>query len=231
MKEIQENHRFVACEKKKRFIPLARCLMICFAMVTALALAGCTEGAGQSTPGLVDNLENAVQLPKEYLITYTVENKNNTISQVTEGQDARCRIYFKSAKKELLFVPVSEGYLLYRPDQSGAFHKTDETVYTQYVDDATKEFMDYAKKSTVQHSGAAKYMGEKNIAGRDSKVYEITMKFAIFTQKYTFAVDRETGICLEWRPSSNIDNYKLSSTGAFEIIKFQTENVTLPIHQ
>lgn len=179
---------------------------------------------------LVEKMLNSVKLPEQYLITYEIETNAGTLEYITKAKDAEGKIYFKAASQKLLFVPESGGYLLYHINQDGHASKVSETVYTaKYVDDTTKEFLEYARKSAVQYSGTAKYSGDTEILGRKCKLYKINMKLAIFSQEFIFVVDEETGACVEYRSVTNISKHDVPSAGNFRCIEFLTENIKLPI--
>ncbi len=219
-------------QRKIRHCPPSRWLAICLVLAATLSMAGFKQNNNRTGENdmLTEDLLQPAQLPEEYLITYEIESKSGRLIQITRGKDADGRIYFNSPTEELLFVPSGGGYQMYYADIDGNFIDLDQAVYTpKFVEETTQEFLQYAQKSSVRHSGTAKYTGDTQIAGRDCRVYEIRMKLSIFSQRYTFVIDNETGVCVEWKSAANIRGFDLTPGGNFTCIEFRTEDVRLPI--
>ncbi|MBY9079346.1 hypothetical protein KIH86_18845 [Paenibacillus sp. HN-1] len=208
------------------------CSMLITALIAVFTLAACSDPiqTNGSVANLAKNWSQSVQLPDEYLITYEAETDDGRLVEVSRGQDSEGTIYFRSGSEQMLFVPDGEGYLQFKADQDGNFIESDTNHYTKkFVNEATNDFMEYANRSAAAESGQAKFIGEKDILGRKTHVYEMTMKMPLFSQTYTFAIDTETGVCLEWQSAGKITDQEPSTKGSFESTAFKLQNVKLPI--
>ncbi len=223
-------------EKQKRNLisKTGRYLTTGLILITALGAAGfrqITQNTGENIM-LINDLLQPFKLPQEYLITYEIESQNGKLIRITRGKDAEGRIYFNSLTEEVLFIPSGRGYQMYYADIDGTFVNLDQTRYTaKFVEETTQDFLHYAQKSAIRHSATAKHIGETQVAERSGKVYEINIKLSIFSQRYTFVIDDETGICLEWKSATNISDHDLTPGGNFTCIEFQTEDIRLPISE
>lgn len=93
-------------------------------------------------------------------------------------------------------MPEGGAYLRYEK-KDGAFAAREDKKYSaDTVRKITKAFDEYAKRSlTVWEHGV--YTGEESMLERSCDVYEITHSvLSIFSQKYEYLIDQETGVCL-----------------------------------
>ena len=216
---------------------LHSCIVLCLTLAMLLCCTGCAptfsiDSGNKQKPddARKEELPDIIDFPKEYLITYEIEDAYGTLHQVSGGKDADGRVYFKRQMEELLFVPTDEGYYQYSIDTDGILTSLDNTVRTrEYVEEMTEELFGYARKYTLYQSETASYIDKTQIAGRDCLVYEVNITVAALSQKYTFAVDEETGACMEWKLASKVMDHALPADIGFTCIEFVTTNVKLPI--
>lgn len=231
---------------KKSILALAM-----IAVISVLGLTGCgTTGQGsdkilQNSVENEDNSDSAensaeenleeidweamageVTFPTEYMISYDVACEDGSIITIARGRDLAGNIYYKDAEVEEVFVKSGMNYNLYTKDESGTFTEERNTKYRdEYIDKATKEFLECAKQNSVMAASSAKNEGNITIAERNCNYYSIRVGFANFVQSYEYAFDEETGICLAKTEQKEISGHIQEGDSGFTCIEFQTSNV------
>lgn len=166
------------------------------------------------------------KLPEQYFITYEIACEDGTIETISKARDQAGNIYYK-ADEEYLFIKDGSNYILYQPE-TGAFVPVEDKKYQSgFIDSLTKDFDEYVEKANVNADGAGHYAGESTVAGRTCSIYEISVTVVNFEQKYQFAIDQETYVCLEWNSEKNISGYETAGEGNFACTRFDTEGIDL----
>ncbi|MCC2817196.1 hypothetical protein LK537_07835 [Lachnoclostridium pacaense] len=171
-------------------------------------------------------MAGVVSFPKEYLISYDVSLDDGTVITITKGRDAQGNIYYRDADTEAVYVKSGTAYQLYTMNEDGELQEEKSSKYkAEYVEKATKEFLDCAKQNSIMASGSAKDEGTIVVAERDCNYYSVSVGFANFVQTYEYAFDQETGICLAKTEQKSISGHTLENNEGFYCVEFKTSDV------
>lgn len=190
------------------------------------AATGQKEDTEQESSETNESTLHVAEFPEQYFITYEVTCEDGAIETVSRAKDMNGNVYFK-AEEEYLFIKNGNSYVLYQPEDGQFIPQEGKKYQESYVDKIGKEFEEYVKKGNVSAGGAGQHIGEETIAGRTCDYYEISVKFMNFEQKYQFAIDKETYICMDWQSEKNISGYKESGNDSFTCTRFDTEQIDL----
>lgn len=161
------------------------------------------------------------KLPDQYFISYKIVDEDGEISTISKAVDGQGNIYYKS-ENEYLFLKNENDYTMYQMENGHYIEQKEETYPSVSVKKITEDFDAYVKKADLKTNGIAEYEGEEDIEGRKCDVYSITVKIVNFEQKYTFAVDQETQICMKWVSEKNISGHEEAGDESFICTRFDT---------
>ncbi|MDO4296811.1 MAG: hypothetical protein Q4D90_11730 [bacterium] len=185
------------------------------------------EAAVRETSTEPEN-NHTFRLEEPYFIEYEITDSEGNVSRIAKAEDAQGRIYYKD-KEEYLFVPEGGTYLRYEK-KDGAFAVREDKKYSaDTVRKITKEFDEYARKSlTVWEHGV--YAGEESMLDRSCDVYEITHSvLSIFSQKYEYLIDQETGVCLGERNKRKLAGIEETDGESFLCTRMEVGEIDLTI--
>lgn len=196
------------------------------ALVLALVGVALASFVGCNLPS-VQNVQDLVQYPEQYSITYEIESKDGTVTKVQKIVDGQGNVYFKSGDAEKLFIKDGNQYTLYEKDESGAFAASADATYVQtYVTEQTKVFSQYAEMSRNQMMPTAKQSGTATVLGRECLVYTISVGGANTGVHYSYFVDKQTGICMGYDSGMSALGFEMGADGdVFRCTEFETENI------
>lgn len=211
-------------------------------MVTICLAAMVMTGCGSTQEGSGRILENSlaavsietweamagmISFPEEYLISYDVSLEDGTIITITKGRDAQGNIYYRDADTEAVFVKSGTAYQFYTMNKDGELQEEKSSKYKEeYVEKATKDFLDCAKQNSIMASGSAKDEGTIVIAERECNYYSVSVGFANFVQTYEYAFDQKTGICLAKAEQKSISGHTSENNEGFVCTEFKTTDVS-----
>lgn len=200
-------------------------MMILGVVLAAVALA-CFAGCNLQLPSVQD-VKGLVIYPEQYSITYEIEAKDGTVTALCKTVDAQGNVYYQNGATEQLYLKNGDQYVLYQKDQNGEFVALPGSSYVKtYVDEQTKQFSEYAEMSRNQLMPTAKKQGEQEVLGRACDVYVITVGGDKTGVKYSYYVDRATGICLGYESGMSAVGFDLGADGEiFRCTGFVTEGV------
>ena len=192
--------------------------------VTVLTLAAIFSSCAVSTP---EEIIGTVSLPDTYSIVYEVEEKNGVITTVGKTVDKNGNVYFQSGETELIFIKDGSNYIEYTRSSDGEFvSELGKKVDSAYVSDATAEFHGYVEQSMKKNIPTVEKMGESNILGRACEVYNVKVGIKSFNVSYTYFVDSETGVCLEYSAEMTLAGISTNTDETtFTCVEFITESV------
>ncbi|MBQ7378713.1 MAG: hypothetical protein IJW70_03420 [Clostridia bacterium] len=195
-------------------------------LVYVLIGAAMAAFAGCDLPSVSD-VENMVTYPEQYSITYEVESKDGSVTEIRKIVDGEGNVYFKSGTTELLYIKDGNQYTEYSKNEDGVFVKFEGSTYVQtYVEQQTKQFTDLAEMSRNQMMPTAKKSGDTQVLGRQCFVYTITVGGEKTGVHYSYYVDKETGICLGYESGMSAAGFDLGAdSDVFRCTEFVTENI------
>lgn len=168
-----------------------------------------------------------ISFPEEYLISYDVSLEDGTIITITKGRDSQGNIYYRDADTEAVFVKSGTAYQFYTMNEDGELQEEKSSKYKEeYVEKATKDFLDCAKQNSIMASGSAKDEGTIVVAERDCNYYSVSVGFANFMQTYEYAFDQKTGICLAKAEQKAISGHTSENNEGFVCTEFKTTDVS-----
>lgn len=185
-------------------------------------------GCSVSENDIAETVNNSVMIPEQYSIAYEIESANGITHTVKKVKNSEGNIYFQSGNEEILFIAENDHYVLYEKDAEGHFTASDNSsMYNDtYVNAETVEFLKYAEQSKDQFIPGIECNGEKEILGRDCLSYSVKIGTNNTAVTYSFLVDQETGICMEWREEKQIGGIEKSAdSDLFTCTGFVTENI------
>ena len=194
----------------------------------AVSIAGCSTFDFSNTKNVTQKIDEAVQMPERYRISYEVENPDGEIYTVTKSKDSEGNVYFSSVDSELLFIKDGSLYSLYEKNEDGAFVTSNsKAAFNEtYVNNATQEFTQYAEKSKDTFIPGMESSGETEVLGRTCNVYGTKIGTDNTAVEFSFLVDKETGICLGFSEDKKALGQDLETdTGIFTCTEFITDNV------
>jgi len=169
----------------KKLLSIVICIISLFGIFT---LSSCEK---------LEELENAVNYPDAYSITYEITNADGTIHTITKTVDENGSVYIKTADTEKLFIKNDDSYTLYEKNTDGKFVAESDKKYTEkVVNETCAEFEKYADESKNKFMPTAKKDGEDELAGRKCEIYKLGVGTENNSAYYYYYVDIETGICL-----------------------------------
>jgi len=186
------------------------------------------------TKGEIDweAMAGVVSFPEEYLISYDVSMDDGTIITITKGRDAQGNIYYRDADTEAVFVKSGTAYQLYTMNEGGELQEEKSSKYkAEYVEKATKDFLDCAKQNSIMAAGSAKDEGTIVVADRECNYYSVSVGFANFLQTYEYAFDQKTGICLAKTAQKSISGHTSENNKGFVCVEFKTADVSFELPQ
>lgn len=201
----------------------------------AICLTGCSFISVRVQEGgsAVDSGENSnemvlytAKLPEQYFISYEVTGEDGVVETVSKAMDLQGNIYYKK-DGEYLFIRDGNSYVLYQWEDGAPVEQQDKKYQSSYIEELTKEFDEYVKKANLNTGGITEHTGEGMICDRNCNLYTFTLNVINFEQKYQFAVDQETGVCMEWESEKNISGYVEHGDGGFRCVRFDTEQEDL----
>ena len=171
-------------------------------------------------------LMEAVKLPEVYRITYSVETPEGVVRTVTKTVDGEGNVYFASGETGSLFLKSGDRYECYVSAEDGRFTKTSDSYTADYVEQATREFLQYAERSMQQFLPGAEKQGKQTVLGRSCTVYCVGVSGEAGHVTYSIYVDDETGVCLRFDEEKRLGGAELEADGeVFVCIEFVTDEV------
>lgn len=169
---------------------------------------------------------DGVTLPDQYFVSYEVADKDGVIKTISKSVDSQGNIYYEN-DQEYLFLLEGSNYILYQRENGTFVKKGDEKYRSDYVEELTKDFKEYVKKADLISGKSLYYVGENIIAGRNCDVYEISIVFVNFEQKFQYSIDKESNICLELKSEKNISGFEKAGDESFVCIRYDVEQIDL----
>lgn len=199
----------------KRFLKILVGIVLA---VSALALSSC---------GILSDLNNAVQYPEAYSLSYEVTSEDGTIQTVTKTVDESGNVYYKNADAEAIYIRMGSSYVKYVKNEAGAFEAISESKLTKKaVEDETAGIATYAEESKNKFMPTAKQESNREMLGRTCEVYKLgvgTEENSSYTYYY---VDQETGICLGIEVVNTALGQNIAHDGAsFVCVEFLLEDI------
>lgn len=196
-------------------------ITLLISILFVINLSGCSfvpvrVQEGGSAADLEENFNGMIlytaKLPEQYFISYETIGKDGVVETISKAVDLEGNIYYKK-DEEYLFIRDGNNFLLYQWEDGVPVEQPDKKYQFSYIEELTKEFDEYVKKANLNTGGISEYTGEGMICDRNCNLYRITLNVINFEQKYQFAVDQETAVCMEWESEKNISGYEEHGDG------------------
>lgn len=184
----------------------------------------------------LDKLKNEKGVLIEMTVTSTETGEAPEVGTITyaENKDA---FYFKSEEDEIMFdFSNPDKCVTYEKNTDGTWEKYD-TVYAE--SGITREQMEasaslYTMALTGYLGNYSQFAGQMmtvtsdKVAGRNCDKFTYSMMFMGVGVEYTFCVDKETGMCLEWKMKAAA-GMEGSATVEYTCTRFETPyTITFP---
>ena len=184
----------------------------------------------------LDKLKNEKGILIEMTVTSTETGEAPEVGTITyaENKDA---FYFKSEEDEIMFdFSNPDKCVTYEKNTDGTWEKYD-TVYAE--SGITREQMEasaslYTMALTGYLGNYSQFAGQMmtvtsdKVAGRNCDKFTYSMMFMGVGVEYTFCVDKETGMCLEWKMKAAA-GMEGSATVEYTCTRFETPyTITFP---
>ena len=184
----------------------------------------------------LDKLKNEKGVLIEMTVTSTETGEAPEVGTITyaENKDA---FYFKSEEDEIMFdFSNPDKCVTYEKNTDGTWEKYD-TVYAE--SGITREQMEAAASlytmaltgylgNYSQFAGQMMTVTSDKVAGRNCDKFTYSMMFMGVGVEYTFCVDKETGMCLEWKMKAAA-GMEGSATVEYTCTRFETPyTITFP---
>ena len=178
----------------------------------------------------------AQNLKGDYSITYKYSVAGQEDALVITHTRTSAGVYMSYGGMEMLYIKNGDKYDIYQGSSENGFVKVD------FMDSVTQEEMESDALYSIAYSflnifihqytdniSGLKKDGSATVAGRDCEKY--TFQYSGFgaAVKYTYYIDKVTGVCMKW-------DYDVAAAGqggsmTFECIEFKTSGVTLPAYK
>ncbi len=197
---------------------MKKIILCLLAACSVLVTSGC---------GILSDMNNTVEYPDAYSITYEVTNMDGVVTTLSKTVDKDGNVYVKAADLECLYIKEGNSYQLYEKEENGTFVSSGDERYTRKaVDSATSQIDEYAKESLKQFMPTAKKEGKQEVAGRSCQVYKLGVGGENNSAYYYYFVDEATGICLGVNVRyTALGQEVANSENTFICTNFETENV------
>ena len=193
--------------------------LICGALIVmGLLLCSC---------GILSNLNDAVQYPEAYTLSYEVTSENGTVTTITKTVDENGNIYYRNADTEIAYIAEGSSYIKYEKKSDGSYSKMSSNKLTKKaVENETAGIKTYAEESKKQFMPTAKQENDAEMLGRACEVYKLGVGTENNSSYTYYYVDKETGICLGVETHNTALGESVAYNGeGFTCIEFSTENI------
>lgn len=189
---------------------------------------GSDEKFGYGTDFINNNLKG------NYWVVYNISTHSNgdTDSAVMEQRRTSEGYYYATdgGEEGMMFIANGDDYDLYMPNGDGLYTKSGIT----YPKDTAESMMYGISMYMSSYAGFGSELvksGSATIAGRDCEKYTFDYTYPVYgyKYKYTYFIDKATGVCLKFDMELNGAGQKIGYE--FECSKFETSNVKLPDYE
>ena len=178
---------------------------------------------GNGKDYITEHLKGDYSITYKYTVSGSPESLVATSTRTSEGY------YYNYGGMEALFIKNGDKYDTYQGSAEDGFVKVD------FIDPVTqKELEDEMAFNLVfgfmnqyaDNTSNMKKSGTATVADRDCDKYTFSYSGIGGAVKYSYYIDKETGVCLKW----NYDAAAGGQTAAltFECTEFKTSGVSLP---
>jgi hypothetical protein len=169
-------------------------------------------------------------LKGDYQIIYNVtayqdgETENITMEQIRTAEG----YYWATGDDGVLFIKNGENYDLYV--KNGDKYENSGILYPKDTAEIMMSSVSMYMTTYAAYGDSLNKTGSQTIAGRDCNEYTLDYTYPGFgyKYKYTYCIDKETGVCLKVQMAIEGAGEKIGYE--FECTKFQTSGVSLPAY-
>lgn len=211
--------------KKTGLTIVASMLLLCSMAFSACAEEGQlpaepTEVPASQTDMVVE--APSIHLPDSYAITFAVSNNDGTINFIKKTMDAENNLLIEEAKSTTLYL-YDQGYYRLVGD-------LENKLYTpKHANNSAEKWNDCADKTWIWKHANPTLIGSTTIADRACEEYQVELNIGIYKRVATFAIDKETGLCLQYQVNSELFSFAIEDEVNFTCVEFiapYTELVT-----
>ena len=220
----------------KKFLALTLVLILALSMLASCGLGeklvnnviNGGDDDGDDTPFPYGNGNDFIKenLKGDYSITYEYSYGDEETLTVKTARTSE-GYYFSYYGIESLYIKDGDKYVAYQGSAEEGFTKIDflEPMELEEVESYTAFGTGFMSQYSSDISGM-KRDGSETVAGRDCDKYTYSIGAFGVGLKYSYSIDKATGVCLKWA-------YDLAAGGnsgslSFTCTEFKTSGVTLP---
>ena len=227
---------------------LKKQIVLVLALILTMTLTACGGGGSKppassgnntpsgntSTPTPANVFEYGLEyieknLKDNYRIVYDITTYENgdTNSVTMEQIWAKEGFYFAQDGNGMLLIKNGDNYDMYADAGNGKYEK----IPISYPKDAAEAMVigiTAYMNSYAVYGSMLKKDGSETVAGRDCEKYimEYTYPVHNYKYKYTYSIDKATGVCLKFKMDLQGEGKKIGHE--FIATEFQTSGVSLP---
>lgn len=215
----------------KKIFTLALALILALSMLTACGGDSNDNGGGNNAGGAFEFGQDYINnnLKGDYWIIYNVTTYGDgETDSVTMEQIQTADGYYWSTDGDdgTLFIKNGDSYDVYV--KSDDVYENTGATYTKDMVDLMMYSINMYMTTYAAYGDSLKKTGSETIAGRNCEKYAFDFTYPVYNYKfkYTYCIDKETGVCLKFNMTVEGAGEKMGYE--FECAKFQTSGVSLP---